>query len=586
MKALARLHLAVLGVAITFTSTPAYAQSQGMLDNVLNKYKSMAAAWGSVFITHASFLFGGLAAISLIWTFGQMALRRADLGEFASETLRFAIFCGTFWYLLINGPAIGIAIINGLRQLGAQASGLPDNLAPSGIVDIGFDIFRQVIAGTSLLQPVDSAMEMLIGLGILITLALIGVNMLLLLASGYILAYGGVIFLGFGGSRWTSDIALNYFKTVVAVGASLMTMVLIVGVGKTFLDQYYAQTGSGASIQDLATMLVFAIVLLALTNKVPAMVGGIISGGSIHAAGHIGNFGAGAAIGAASMAAGAMATGGAMMAAGAAEAAGGAGAIRAAFSAAGAGGGEGGGAGDGKPLSSAGDTGGGGGNGGGGGGGGTPLSSAMGGNSHATHAPSSNDNAGGQGGAEVASGGEGSAVATAAEEPAADGDESSAAESVGAAANLDPSSGDGGAQVATSAGEGEGAGADSASAGGGGGSGGNRAAKTAAILGGAAAGMVKQAVSNRVANTVGGRMAANIRAASAAARSGSDGLTPATGAADFVNPADAADAPAPPTPPEAPEQFAGDTISAAANPSDIEGADDEVAAFVQRKGEI
>jgi type IV secretion system protein TrbL len=367
MKALARLHLAVLGVAITFASTPAYAQSQGMLDNVLNKYKSMAAAWGSVFITHASFLFGGLAAISLIWTFGQMALRRADLGEFASETLRFAIFCGTFWYLLINGPAIGIAIINGLRQLGAQASGLPDNLAPSGIVDIGFDIFRQVIAGTSLLQPVDSAMEMLIGLGILITLALIGVNMLLLLASGYILAYGGVIFLGFGGSRWTSDIALNYFKTVVAVGASLMTMVLIVGVGKTFLDQYYAQTGSGASIQDLATMLVFAIVLLALTNKVPAMVGGIISGGSIHAAGHIGNFGAGAAIGAASMAAGAMATGGAMMAAGAAEAAGGASAIRAAFTAAGAGGGEGGGAGDGKPLSAAGDTGGGGDNGGGGG---------------------------------------------------------------------------------------------------------------------------------------------------------------------------------------------------------------------------
>jgi type IV secretion system protein TrbL len=456
MKALARLHLAVLGVAITFASTPAYAQSQGMLDNVLNKYKSMAAAWGSVFITHASFLFGGLAAISLIWTFGQMALRRADLGEFASETLRFAIFCGTFWYLLINGPAIGIAIINGLRQLGAQASGLPDNLAPSGIVDIGFDIFRQVIAGTSLLQPVDSAMEMLIGLGILITLALIGVNMLLLLASGYILAYGGVIFLGFGGSRWTSDIALNYFKTVVAVGASLMTMVLIVGVGKTFLDQYYAQTGSGASIQDLATMLVFAIVLLALTNKVPAMVGGIISGGSIHAAGHIGNFGAGAAIGAASMAAGAMATGGAMMAAGAAEAAGGASAIRAAFTAAGAGGGEGGGAGDGKPLSAAGDTGGGGDNGGGGGGGGTPLSSAMGGNGHATHAPSSNDNAGGQGGAEVASGSDGgSAVAAAAEEPAAEGEDSAA----GATGE-----GQGGGAALSNAEGGEGADGDSAAA--------------------------------------------------------------------------------------------------------------------------
>jgi type IV secretion system protein TrbL len=50
-----------------------------------------------------------------------------------------------FWWLLINGPAIGLAIIEGLRSLGAQASGLPNNLAPSGIVDIGFDIFRQAV---------------------------------------------------------------------------------------------------------------------------------------------------------------------------------------------------------------------------------------------------------------------------------------------------------------------------------------------------------------------------------------------------------------------------------------------------------
>jgi type IV secretion system protein TrbL len=57
-------------------------------------------------------------------------------------------------------------------------------------------------------------------------------------------------------------------------------------------------------------MLVFAVVLLALVNKVPAMVGGVISGGSIHAAGGIGAFGAGAALGAAGMAAGAAATGG------------------------------------------------------------------------------------------------------------------------------------------------------------------------------------------------------------------------------------------------------------------------------------
>lgn len=569
MKALARLHLSALGVALTLAATPAYAQSQGMLDNVLNRYKGMAAAWASVFTTHASILFGALAAISLIWTFGQMALRRADLGEFASEAIRFAVFCGVFWWLLINGPAIGMAIIEGLRSLGAQASGLPDNLAPSGIVDIGFDIFRQAVESSSVLTPVDSALTILVSLGVLIVLALVGVNMLLLLASGYILAYGGVIFLGFGGSRWTSDIALNYFKTVVAVGASLMTMVLIVGVGKTFLDQYYAATGEGSTLQDLGTMLVFAVVLLALVNKVPAMVGGVISGGSIHAAGGIGAFGAGAALGAAGMAAGAAATGGAMIAAGAMNAAGGASAIKAAFAAAGGGGGEGGqtGTGGGQPLSSAGDMPRDGDNGGGGGGGGgTPLSMAMGGDGGS---PPANDNSRLQGGSEAASAGGGTAASAAAGSEAADREDSNG----GGAAGGSPA-GEGEASSASSQGEGTPASGDT---GGTQRTGLSRAAKTASILGGAAAGMAVDALKERVGNTVGGRLAANIRASAASASSGSETLAPATGAG---SPASSSDSSPPPT-----AQFAGDTISAARDAGDMETPEDEVAAFVQRRGD-
>jgi type IV secretion system protein TrbL len=327
-------------VALTLAATPAYAQSQGMLDNVLNKYKSMAAAWASVFTTHATILFGTLAAISLIWTFGQMALRRADLGEFASEAIRFAIFCGFFWWLLINGPAIGIAIIEGLRSLGAQASGLPNNLAPSGIVDIGFDIFRQAVEASSVLTPVDSALSILVSLGILIVLALVGVNMLLLLASGYILAYGGVIFWASAvrvGPRHCAELFQNggRGRRVPDDDGSYRRR------RKTFLDQYYAQRARVrlSKIWDHACLRGRP----SGARKQGSRDGrGVISGGSIHAAGGIGAFGAGAALGAAGMAAGAAATGGAMIAAGAMNAAGGASAIKAAFAAAGGSGGEGG----------------------------------------------------------------------------------------------------------------------------------------------------------------------------------------------------------------------------------------------------
>ena len=162
---------------------------------------------------------------------------------------------------------------------------------------------------------------------ILIILALISVNMVLLLISGWILAYAGIFFLGFGGSRWTSEIAINYYRTVLGVAISLFAMVLLVGIGKTFLDDYYSQMSGGLNLKEMGVLMVVSIVLLVLVNKIPPMLSAIVGGG----AGGIGNLGAGAAVATAATAAG-VATG--MMMASAAHAAGGASAIKAAFDAA------------------------------------------------------------------------------------------------------------------------------------------------------------------------------------------------------------------------------------------------------------
>jgi type IV secretory pathway TrbL component len=151
--------------------------------------------------------------------------------------------------------------------------------------------------------------------------------MVLLLVSGWILAYAGIFFLGFGGSRWTSDMAINYYRTVLGVAVSLFAMVLLVGIGRTFLDDYHLSMNTGLSLKEMGVMMVVSVVLLVLVNKIPPMLSAIVGGGG----GGIGNIGAGAAIGAAAAATG-VATG--MMMASAANAAGGASAIKAAFDAA------------------------------------------------------------------------------------------------------------------------------------------------------------------------------------------------------------------------------------------------------------
>ena len=66
-----------------FVAAPAHAaiDNSGILDSVLARYSAAAASWAGVIIDAATWLFWTLVVISMVWTFGMMALRKADIGE-------------------------------------------------------------------------------------------------------------------------------------------------------------------------------------------------------------------------------------------------------------------------------------------------------------------------------------------------------------------------------------------------------------------------------------------------------------------------------------------------------------------------
>lgn len=377
-----------LGLAFALYSSGAAAEltNQGMLDQVVTEFASKAASWKTAIMDAATWLFWTLGTISLVWTGGTLVMKRADVGEFFAEFVRFILFFGFYLWLLRNGPDFADSIIQSMQQLGSKATGI-SSVTPSGIVDVGFMIFQQHVKNSSVWSPVDTVIGAILSLGILLLLATIAVNMLLVLVSSWCLMYLGIFFLGFGGSRWTSDMAINYYKTVLGVGVNLLVMVALVGIGNDLLTGFYAKMSKGTlNFEEMGVMLVFCLALLLLINRVPPLVSGIITGGGVGAAGGLGNFGAGAVVGAGMAAAGmaaqavaAAASGGASLAA---SAAGGAQAVMAAASAAAkaadggdmpgtssgggeAGGGSGGGA-SGEPMAAA------------SGGGATPMASAAG----------------------------------------------------------------------------------------------------------------------------------------------------------------------------------------------------------------
>lgn len=327
---------AVIGLLLLATDASAAINNDGIMDAVLNRFESNASSWASIFESAATRLFWTLVLISMVWTFGMMALRKADIGEFFAELVRFTVFTGFFWWLLINGPAFARSIINSLRQLGGSAAGLSGysaDFTPSEVVDIGFIMLGKTFAESDLWSPIDSAFGIVLGLIVLAMTVMIAVNVLMLYISSWIMAYGGIFFLGFGGSRWTSEMAINYFKAVLGLAVQIMAMILIIGIGVSLINDYYTNMQPGIELSEMVVIAVVIFTILLLTNKVPQLLSGIITG---HAPGGmgIGQFGAGAMLGAAGTAAAATTMAGSMISSGAAEAAGGVSALKAAFSAA------------------------------------------------------------------------------------------------------------------------------------------------------------------------------------------------------------------------------------------------------------
>lgn len=307
MKKILLFSLMVITLYFLISPSTVYAElsNKNILDSVLIKYHSAANSWADIIQERAEWLFGSLALISFSWQFSQIVGSRGSspLTEMIGELLKFLIFCGFYLWLLKNGPTFANAIIDSMIKIGTMASNQPTT-SPSSLVDIGFKIYDAAQENLDIWSATSIA-AYIISLIILVIFALIGINMLLQLCSAWVLAYAGVFFLGFGGSKWTSDMAVNYFKTVLGLGASLMTMTLLIGIGTSIVTESIAQmdTSGAQNLTEMAVLLITSITLFMLVDKLPSMVAGIINGASVGSTG-IGAFGAGAAIGTAAAAMG------------------------------------------------------------------------------------------------------------------------------------------------------------------------------------------------------------------------------------------------------------------------------------------
>jgi type IV secretion system protein TrbL len=189
------------------------------------------------------------------------------------------------------------------------------------------DLFTKVSSTSLLTEPGGAITTILAACIVLASYIIITLHYVVTKLEAIIVMSAGYIFLGFGGSRWTSPYFERYISLAVSTGVRLMLIYLMLGVFKTISNNWIATMNGYTADQPitqifptLMSMLLFAFASWMIPKMAASIASGTLGSGAADLVGMGAEIGKAAALGAATVAVVA-ATGGAGAVAGGALAA-------------------------------------------------------------------------------------------------------------------------------------------------------------------------------------------------------------------------------------------------------------------------
>ncbi len=225
-------HFAFVALIYAAAALPVFGQPQP--SQMLDQYRAERIQWTTNVWPYANTLFGILATIEFAWSAAVMLLEKSDLQSWTSALVRKIMWIGAFYALLLNGRVWIPAIIDSFEQIGQSSSGFA-GISPSAIFALGINIAGALMDGasTSAFFTNTGSCLALVFSAVLIVLAFCGVTIQFIVAmvESYIVVAAGIVFLGFGGSRWTAPYVERFIGLGVATGVKIMILYLLIGVG-------------------------------------------------------------------------------------------------------------------------------------------------------------------------------------------------------------------------------------------------------------------------------------------------------------------------------------------------------------------
>ncbi len=255
-----------------------------LVDQLPSTFQTLTAAWQPAFVAIGLNLLYSLILIELVWAAMSLALRRAPMEEWFTQIVYQIMFAGLFVWFLVNSQWIAMAVIDSFREAGSTATGLGTHIFPSDLLGIGANISSKLWnAGVSWDVGRTVAIA-LVAIVILLAFAWMTAMMVLALIEMYLVTAAAPLLLGFGGSRWTKEIALSVGRYVISVGAKLLVLMLLAGILRAIAMDWSAAFDAGDT-RSTDVMAGVALCMAVLTYALPNMVQSIINGSSLYGGG-------------------------------------------------------------------------------------------------------------------------------------------------------------------------------------------------------------------------------------------------------------------------------------------------------------
>lgn len=249
----------------TMVSTVTYA-SQGWLSRVLPE------AHG-IYVSLA-----GLELVLMVFIWAYLFLKgQLSAGSMLATAIQKILFLGLILMSLQFFPLFAPKILATFQTVGGEVAGIR-GLSPTALLDQGIYLSSLIVYNSNysgFVDPIAAATSLLLSVLLFTCFALLAWRMTSLLVEANILLGGGALFLGFGGSRFTVQLAENYIISLIRLGIHTYLILFMVAVGNQLVPLWgdelsgyiFSVDGFAVAFRISGEVLIFTLITLKLPSR-------------------------------------------------------------------------------------------------------------------------------------------------------------------------------------------------------------------------------------------------------------------------------------------------------------------------------